>query len=440
MLTLDDHLYGKGPKRILSLDGGGVRGLFTLGVLAKLEDILGRRYEAHYASLGKTRADFRLSHYFDLIGGTSTGGIIAAMLCLGMRVEAIRTAYLKMCPKIFERGRKGVFDRLFNPYNVFAPNFDASELQRSIAQVLAGVLAENNRRGHAEPLLDSDLLQTGLALVTKRIDTGSVWVLTNNNRAKYWDPDTKHWQHVFPSEHDRFYPNGRFPLALLVRATASAPFLLDAAELSIGPREGVGVFLDGGASPFNNPALELFLTTTLKQYDADGQKKGFSPNGFDWEATEDQLFVLSIGTGAWRTRMSGADYQVKKNWEKAKIALLSMIDDGMKSSLTWLQAMSEPTRPTHVDGSLGTMADLRVTPHKLLTFHRSNVTLETAEIQKYLPDDKITDKIRDNLRRLDNADTKNLARLDLLGRRFAETEILDADLPARFDPYPVAVA
>ena len=438
MLTLDQHLYGPGPKRILSLDGGGVRGLFTLGILARLEDILAARYEAHYIASGKTRADFRLCDYFDLIGGTSTGGIIAAMLCLGMKVEDIRTAYLKMCPKVFEKGHRGMLDRFFNPYNVFAPGFDAAALEAAIRKVMSDVLVANNRRGHGEPLLNSDLLRTGLALVTKRIDTGSVWVLTNNKRAKFWHPDTPHHTHVFKNEYERFYPNGEFPLSLLVRATASAPFLLDAAELAIGPKEGIGVFLDGGASPFNNPAMELFLTATLKKYGADGQAS-YSPNGFDWEATDDALFVYSVGTGSWRTRMSGADYQVKKNWEKAKIALLSMIDDGMKTTLTWLQAMSEPTRAAVVDGNLGAMSDLRISPHKLLTFHRCNLTLETAEMAKYLPDENITDTIRDHTRLLDNAGDSNLQRLDKLGRNFAAKEVLDVDLPAHFDPYPASV-
>ena len=57
-------------KRILSLDGGGIRGALTLGYLQKIETIL--------ASRTKDPEKFRLYQYFDLIGGTSTGSIIAA--------------------------------------------------------------------------------------------------------------------------------------------------------------------------------------------------------------------------------------------------------------------------------------------------------------------------------------------------------------------------
>jgi len=65
----DRHLFGPGPKRILSLGGGGVRGLVTLGMLKRAETLLAARSPDPQA--------FRLSDYFDLIGGTSTGAIIA---------------------------------------------------------------------------------------------------------------------------------------------------------------------------------------------------------------------------------------------------------------------------------------------------------------------------------------------------------------------------
>ena len=71
----DQHLANDGrPKRILALDGGGLRGILTLGLLQKIEDTLRERHASQ---------DFRLCHYFDLIAGTSTGAIIAATLALG---------------------------------------------------------------------------------------------------------------------------------------------------------------------------------------------------------------------------------------------------------------------------------------------------------------------------------------------------------------------
>ncbi len=437
MRTLEEHLYAKGKKRILSLDGGGVRGLITIGLLAELERVLRDRFADHYKGNGRTPDDFRLCDYFDLIGGTSTGGIIAAMLALGFKVADVREVYLKMCPRVFEKSRRGLLNRFFNPYSLFQPSFDAAEFKRAVDEIMADVLLRNNRKGQAEPLMDADLLRTGAALVMKRIDTGSVWVLTNNNRMKYWDPKSPHWSHTFARPEDAFFPNARYPLGILARATASAPFLLEAAELAISPVE-TGVFLDGGATPFNNPALELFLMTTLKSFDADDKPTGFSPFGFDWEASEDQLLLYSIGTGTWRFRMSAGDYQAKQNWEKAKIALLSMIDDGMKSSLVWLQALSEPAHPYRVDGNLGDMRGLRISPHRLLTFQRINIEMETGVINKYLGS-AITDRVCDRMREIDNSERANLLRLDELGR-VAGKDLVSADhFPRTFDPFPAAV-
>lgn len=69
--------------RVLVLDGGGSKGLYTLGVLEELERKIGN-----------------LSQYFDLIYGTSTGSIIASLIALGYPVPEIKILYLKLIPQI----------------------------------------------------------------------------------------------------------------------------------------------------------------------------------------------------------------------------------------------------------------------------------------------------------------------------------------------------
>jgi uncharacterized protein len=78
------------PCRILSLDGGGAKGFYTLGVLKELEALLGPP----------------LSDRFDLIFGTSTGAIIAALLALGLSVDEIHTLYKKHVPTIMRERKK----------------------------------------------------------------------------------------------------------------------------------------------------------------------------------------------------------------------------------------------------------------------------------------------------------------------------------------------
>lgn len=71
--------------RILTLDGGGAKGFYSLGVLKQLEGLLG----------GKP-----LATQFDLIFGTSTGAIIASLLALGKPVSEIHKLYSEHVPKI----------------------------------------------------------------------------------------------------------------------------------------------------------------------------------------------------------------------------------------------------------------------------------------------------------------------------------------------------
>ena len=94
-LSKDLHLMGPGPKRILALDGGGLKGILTLGYLEALEQLLRQRHG--------NDPDFRLSDYFDLIAGTSTGAIIAACLALGMAVGEVLEKYQKLGRNVFSR-------------------------------------------------------------------------------------------------------------------------------------------------------------------------------------------------------------------------------------------------------------------------------------------------------------------------------------------------
>ncbi len=82
------------PFRILSIDGGGIRGLFPAAILATIE-------ERCLAAGGL------VTDYFDLAVGTSTGGIIAVGLGAGMDAASIRDLYIKRGSDIFPAGRHG---------------------------------------------------------------------------------------------------------------------------------------------------------------------------------------------------------------------------------------------------------------------------------------------------------------------------------------------
>ena len=77
--------------RILSLDGGGLRGVYTLEILKKIRNDYGIEFHK----------------YFDIIIGTSTGAIIATMLALGKNPDEIMEQYLETSSKIFPEEERG---------------------------------------------------------------------------------------------------------------------------------------------------------------------------------------------------------------------------------------------------------------------------------------------------------------------------------------------
>ena len=79
--------------------------------------------------------------------------------------------------------------------------------------------------------------------------------------------------------------------------------------------------------------------------------------------------------------------------------------------------------------------NLRITPHKFLTFQRINIELDTEVISEHLGK-PITDNIRDRMRLLDNSEKANLDRLDELGRKAGAKLVSADDLPRSFDPFP----
>lgn len=90
MTTLDTVDAPAKPLRVLTLDGGGAKGFYTLGVLKEIEAMSG----------------CPLHEKFDLIFGTSTGSIIAALIALGRTVDEILALYREHVPKVMSNRRR----------------------------------------------------------------------------------------------------------------------------------------------------------------------------------------------------------------------------------------------------------------------------------------------------------------------------------------------
>ncbi len=244
---LNARITAKGPKKILALDGGGIRGMMTIEVLAEIENLLRK-------NLNKGDG-FRLAHFFDFVAGTSTGAIIAACISYGMKVSEIRDFYISSGEKMFDKAF--VLKRFRHKYE-----------DEKLAEKLQEVFGKDTTLG-------SDKLQTVLMMVMRNATTDSPWPMSNNPFAKY-------------NQRDRKDGNLNIPLWQLIRASTAAPVYFPPEVVTFAPgtpKEYQFIFVDGGITMYNNPSFQAFLMATVEPY-----KMG-------WATGEEQLLVVSIGTG-----------------------------------------------------------------------------------------------------------------------------------------------
>lgn len=241
-------------KRLLALDGGGIRGVFSLEILARIETLLREK---------TGRKELVLADYYDYIAGTSTGGIIATCLSWGMSVAMIQDLYINRSLEMF---------RPEAWYRRWRSKFAAE----AITAMLKKVFSEDD--GRTPALLGTKRLRTLLVLVMRNYSTGSPWPVSNNPAAKFNDPKAPDC-------------NLDIPLWQLVRASTAAPTYFPPETMVLGGK--THVFVDGAVTPYNNPSLLLYLMATLPCY-----KLG-------WETGADKLLLTSIGTGRVRVA-SGA--------------------------------------------------------------------------------------------------------------------------------------
>jgi hypothetical protein len=274
-------------RRILSLDGGGIRGVFTLEILLRIQKMLRDEYD----SPGLVLAD-----HFDFFAGTSTGAIIATCLCWGMAVEDVLGMYVQHAKIMF---------RPVPMYKVQKKLFSRFE-DKSLSELLLNTFSEVSEDGKSQrpALLGSARLKKLLLVVVRNSTTGSHWPLTNNPKAKFADPA-------------RADSNLRIPLWKVVRASTAAPVYFEPEVIQLG--DHTFVFEDGSVTPYNNPATIAALTATLPCY------------RLDWTPGPDNIRVISIGTIRFS---SGLPKKLKKVWLGRNI---SRIPTALIEGIAWEQ-------------------------------------------------------------------------------------------------------
>jgi predicted acylesterase/phospholipase RssA len=413
----DRHLFGKGPKRMLALDGGGVRGAITVAFLEEIERIIGEEQARQAAQAAASRppsgaaappgdGKVRLGDYFDLVGGTSTGSLIATALALGYTIDQVKDFYLKRASQVFKRP----FWRLPG----LQSKFDARALIDEINTIVL------DRR------LDSLELITGLAIISKRMDTGSPWILTNNKKAPYWEDG-------LPTPLSRGHiGNKSYKLGTLVRASTAAPHYFDPEIIAItddAPRDPLGqvkanlsglpllslalskvraiygmvsksgpsadthgLFVDGGVTPHNNPVMALLMMATFKRL------------GICWPLGAENLTVISIGTGSYRTKVSFGELGWAGPLRLAIGALLSVMGDTQNQALAQMQWLGECMTCWTINSEVRTLCGDEPPGGKWFRFARYDLRLEKAWLTENLGLD-LSDKDIARLQGMDDPDT-----------------------------------
>lgn len=206
------------PYRVLSLDGGGMRGVYTAAYLERLTSQFAKERSADALDLGKG---------FDLITGTSTGAIVACALAIGRPMSEVVSLYKEKGRQIFPHRIKGKLSAIYRAlrFRKYVRQGDQA-LRLALSEVLGDVTMRNvfDHRG------------ISLSIPAVLMGTHRAWVFKKTRTSGLRDDD--------------------YPLADVCLATTAAPIYRSLAAIpdpnsEHGPKQ---VFADGGLWA-NNPIL-----------------------------------------------------------------------------------------------------------------------------------------------------------------------------------------
>lgn len=192
----------KSKRRLLAIDGGGVRGIIPALALVELERVTGQPAR----------------QTFDFLAGTSTGAVIAGALAAGIPAERIASLYRRRGPELFRRTPVLSFLQRI----VRGHQYDVATLRRMIGEELG---AEAGWRINDAP---NDLMITA-----KGLDDGHPWYFVKDR------PGANGGR------------TGGLPLADCVTASAAAP-----TYFAPWPIDGIGLLVDGGVGVAGNPVYQ----------------------------------------------------------------------------------------------------------------------------------------------------------------------------------------
>jgi hypothetical protein len=353
-------------KRILTIDGGGIRGIIAIEILAKIESIL--KDELHDKNLV-------LCDYFDFFGGTSTGAIIAAALACRWSVDTLREFYINDGEKMFDAA------------NIFA-RFRYKYDDDNLAEMLKSVFKDFPTLGSVADAL--------LLMVMRNATTDSPWPICNNPTAKYNLPERRN-----PPNCDC---NLDFPLWQLIRASTAAPTFFPPEKIRMGDWQFL--FVDGGLTCYNNPSFQAFKMATL------------GPYNINWNTGEKEMLLISVGTGLQTDadlKLASKDMNIIYNASHIPSIMISaaQIEQDLLCRMFGKCLVGDP-----IDREIGDLIGVPgPTQSRLFTYARYNVELTTNGFTSI----GITDIDPEHVQKMDSV--KHICEMQAIGKAIAEKRV-----------------
>ncbi|MFK7997733.1 MAG: patatin-like phospholipase family protein [Granulosicoccus sp.] len=315
MYAVTENENRRDGRRILSIDGGGVRCVITMEVLFTLEQKLRKLY-GHRTTL---------SDHFDLVVGTSAGGMLAAGVAAGIPMTDIREFVMKTVKSMFTR-------------SPWYRRHRSLYCKQHLKQGLIDQLGANNTLG-------STRLKTGLMLPMRNWTLDSEWLLTNfAGAAPDGDVDDSHLDlHLWE----------------LALASAAAPAYYRPEKIVYGRRQPRQYILDdGGMTGSLNPAFRAFLFATR------------AISGPQWSVGDEQLTIVSLGSGEAPIIRGSCDRKIH-----VINAILQMPNAMLQASIREQENLCRYFGHVVSDDTVDAVFNIR--SEKLFRYHRLNPKLTT---------------------------------------------------------------
>ncbi|MFM2386906.1 MAG: hypothetical protein RL660_1663 [Bacteroidota bacterium] len=299
--------------RILSIDGGGIRGIVPAYLLSFLEE------ELQTLSNNKQA---RLADYFDFVAGTSTGGIISCLLLAPPNHNNYRFT------------ARDAFDLyVAHGQSIFVP-------KHSVLRALLSVFSHSLKIGFTDEIYNAEPLEQ---LLAKQFGDIELRQLSKPSLITAYNIDSRR-PHFF-TQHTAAQSNRKnFYVRDVCRATAAAPTYFEPALISsLSHAQTCYPLIDGGIFA-NNPALCAY---------AEVRKAKDAPTAAD-------MFMLSLGTGTYREAI---DYQALRDAPTMLMIphLIDMIMSGVADTTDYqMRALFDAAHGKNSTRYVRIDADLRV--------------------------------------------------------------------------------